>query len=307
MGTRVRLGLHVGVWRLPVRLVREADSLGYHSVWTGESESCDALTRLAWIGALTDRLSLGSGVAHLTAREPWATASAATTIHRLSGRAVLLGLGMPRSPNRDESGRLGAQAAIRTYVEAVRREIAARIDHDAVAIYLGATAPASVRLAGEIADGWVASFYAPSRRAMLNEPLAQGLSAASRNAREFDVAAIAMVVVGDDVDACRWRVKQILAAYIGGLASRGDRTHLDLAVRLGYEDAVDGIVSAAAERRHGEAARAVPDSLVDEVALCGPPERIRDGVAAWRDADIGTLIIGTRRSSALRLMAELVL
>ena len=112
--------------------------------------------------------------------------------------------------------------------------------------------------------------------------------------------------MGDDVQACRDAVKPNLALYVGGMGARGKNFYNDLARRYGYEEAAETIQNLYLAGKKAEAVAAVPDELVDEVALCGPRERIRDQLAAWRESGVKTIICGTTSVDAIRTMAELV-
>ena len=170
-------------------------------------------------------------------------------------------------------------------------------------IYLAAIGPKNVALAGEIADGWIPTFYSPSRAAMFREWLDEGFARAGRTAEGFDIAPMVPVFVGDDVQQCRDLVKPFLALYIGGMGARGRNFYNSLAQRYGYEDAASTIQDLYLDGRKGDAAAAVPDDLVDEVSLVGPPERIAERLPAWREAGISTLIATTLQFDALRALA----
>jgi alkanesulfonate monooxygenase SsuD/methylene tetrahydromethanopterin reductase-like flavin-dependent oxidoreductase (luciferase family) len=124
---------------------------------------------------------------------------------------------------------------------------------------------------------------------------------------DFDIAPTVSVIVGDDVDVCRMKVKPNLALYIGGMGARGKNFYNDLACRYGYEEAGEKIQDLYLAGRKDEAIAAVPDELVDEIALCGPPARIKDRLAAWREAGVTTLICGAGNIEVIRTMAELAL
>jgi alkanesulfonate monooxygenase SsuD/methylene tetrahydromethanopterin reductase-like flavin-dependent oxidoreductase (luciferase family) len=113
-----------------------------------------------------------------------------------------------------------------------------------------------------------------------------------------------MAIVGDDVQACRDMVKPSLALYVGGMGARGRNFYHDLVARYGYEPAADRIQDLYMDGRKGEAAGAVPDELVDAVALAGPPERIADRLALWREAGVDTLVVGVPDVPSLRALAE---
>src|SRR5262245_26706394 len=342
----MRLGLGLGYTgsrvHVDVQAVQDAERLGYHSVWTAEAYGSDAVVPLAWIGALTYRIRLGTGILQIAARTPAMTAMTAMTLDALSGGRALLGLGVsgPQVVEGWHGQPFGKPLGrTREYVSIVRAILERQrpIEHagehyqipyrgpDATGlgkplrsivhgrpdlpIYLAAIGPRNVALAAEIADGWLPVFYSPWRAKLFEEALAEGFARAGapeKRAR-FDVAPMAPVVVGRDVDACRAQVKPRLALYVGGMGARGRNFYFDLACRYGYESDAARVQELYLAGRRPEAEAAVPDALVDEIALCGPPERIRERLTAWRDAGVTTLVCGTAQPETIRLMAELVL
>ncbi|HKS68802.1 MAG TPA: LLM class F420-dependent oxidoreductase, partial [Ktedonobacterales bacterium] len=338
----MKLGLTLGYWgarpsdALP--LVQEAERLGFDSVWTSEAYGSDAVVPLAWIGALTTRIKLGSDVLQIPARTPANAAMTAATLDMLSGGRVLLGLGVS-GPQVVEGwhGRPYGKPLARTreYVEILRR-IWARTEpldfqgeeyqvpiqggtglgkplkltlhplRPRIPIYLAALGPKNVELAGEIADGWLPIFYAPSREELFLGPLDAGLAKRTEEG-DFDIAPQVNVVLGDDVALCRDSLKPLLALYIGGMGARGKNFYNDLARRYGYEAAAQEIQDLYLDGKKKAAAAAVPDELVDEVALCGPKERIAERLEAWKRSRATSLLVGTIQPEALRVMAELVL
>jgi alkanesulfonate monooxygenase SsuD/methylene tetrahydromethanopterin reductase-like flavin-dependent oxidoreductase (luciferase family) len=141
---------------------------------------------------------------------------------------------------------------------------------------------------------------------MFREWLVAGFDARGAAPTAFDVMPMVSVVVGDDVAACRASVKARLALYVGGMGARGRNFYNDIACRYGYEEAAKKVQDLYLAGRKTDAEAAVPDALVDEVALCGPRERIRDLVSEWRSSGVTTLMVAGDRLAA-RTMAELVL
>ena len=337
----MRLGLNLGYFGAAapsqtVPLVQHAESLGYHSVWTAEAYGSDAVVPLTWVAAHTEKIGLGTAILQMPGRTPANTAMTAATLDLLSGGRVLLGLGLS-GPQVVEGwhGQAYGKPLVKTreYVEIVRTilERERPLEHhgphydipysgdDAtglgkplkliihpvrsdVPIYLAAIGPKNVALAAEIADGWLPIFFAPDRFAET-----YGESFGSTDLERFDVAPTVTVVLGDDVDACRSMVKPALALYIGGMGARGRNFYNDLACRYGYEGAAKTIQDLYLDGKKREATAAVPDELVDEVALCGPKERIGELLESWHKAPVTTLIVATAQPEALDVMAELVL
>ena len=339
----MRLALTLGYsgarMTLDMDLVHEVERLGYDSIWSAESYGSDAVTPVAWIAALTTRINVGTRIMQMAARTPAATAMTAMTLDGLSSGRFRLGLGVS-GPQVVEGwhGQPFGRPLRRTreYVAIVRSILRREkpLEHrgedyqipyagsDATGlgkplksilhgrpdlpIYLAAVGPKNVALAAEIADGWIPTFFSVRRTKMFREWLQAGFSARGAAPPTFDVMPMVAVVVGDDVDACRASVKARLALYVGGMGARGRNFYNDIACRYGYEDAAKKVQDLYLAGRKAEAEAAVPDGLVDEVALCGPRERIRELAAEWRASGVTTLMVAGDRLAA-RTMAELVL
>jgi F420-dependent oxidoreductase-like protein len=319
-------------------MVLEAERLGFDSVWSAEAYGSDAVSLLAWAAARTARIGVGTAIMQMPARTPAATAMTAVTLDHLTGGRFRLGLGTT-GPQVSE-GWHGVEfgkplTRTREYV-AIVREIFRRerplefhgeyydipvrggtglgkplktIVHPLrpdVPIYLAAIGPKNVSLAAEIADGWLPTFYSPSHAKLFDEAIGEGLERGGRDRSAFDVAPMVSVVVGDDVQACRDRLKPFLALYVGGMGARGRGRNFynDLVRRYGYEETADRVQDLYLEGRKGEAAGAVPDELVDDVALVGPKERIAERLDLWREAGVDTVIAATLQIEALRALAE---
>ena len=340
----MRLGLMVGYSGgridLPLDLILEADRLGYHAVWTSEAYGSDCITPLAWIGALTKQIKLGTGIMQMPARSPAMTAMTAMTLDQLSGGRVLLGLGLS-GPQVVEGwhGRPYGKplAKTREYVAIVRQilERDAPLVHQGehyqipyggddatglgkplksilhgradMPIYLASIGPKNVALTAEIADGWLPMLFSPAH---YQETYAAAVEAGYAKAadgkrqNDFDIAPSATVVIDDDLEPARNQIKPVLALYIGGMGAKGRNFYYDLACRYGFEAAADTIQDLFLQGRKGEAIMAVPDALVDAVALVGSKARIRDRLQLWRDSPVTTLNVTVFSLDALRFLAE---
>jgi F420-dependent oxidoreductase-like protein len=342
----MRLGLNLGYWGAGgsdgVELAQEAERLGFDSVWTAEAYGSDALTPLTWVGALTSKIKLGTGILQMPARTPANTAMSAATLDTLSGGRVLLGLGLS-GPQVVEGwhGQPYGKPLTRTreYVEIVRHILAREEPLDfqgeeyqipipggtglgkplklilhplrpRIPIYLAAIGPKNIELAGEIADGWLPVFLAPEKERAYLQPLDAGLAKRQQPSEfdpPFDIAPTVMVMLGDDVELCRAMIKPMLALYIGGMGAKGRNFYNDLVCRYGYEGPASDIQDLYLAGKKREAEALVPDALVDEVALCGPKERIAELLEPWKRSRVTTLICGTTQPEAMRVMAELCL
>jgi F420-dependent oxidoreductase-like protein len=176
-------------------------------------------------------------------------------------------------------------------------------------IYLAAIGPKNVELAAEIADGWLPIFFSPRHYQEVFQPHVEAgfvKAGGNKSLANFDIAPSVPVVVGNDVDRCRAVVKPFLALYVGGMGAKGKNFYYDLVCRYGYADAAETIQNFYLQGKKQEAALAVPDALVDDVALCGPKARIAERLALWRQSPITTLNLTHMDATALRVMAELV-
>ena len=338
----MRFGLNVGYSgarvSIDIGLIKEADRLGFHSVWSAEAYGSDAVTPLAWIAAQTERIHVASGIMQMPARTPAMTAMTASTLDQLSGGRFLLGLGVS-GPQVVEGwhGQPYGKPLVRTreYVS-ILRKIWAReqpLEHQGehyqipyrgpgasglgkplksilhgrqIPIYIAAIGPKSVEQTAEIADGWLPIFYSPYRTGIYKEPLAAGFARAGggKSLATFDIAPAVTVILGDDVGACLEFIKPFLALYIGGMGARGKNFYNDLACRYGFEDAARTIQDLYLAGKKAEAAAAVPDELADEISLVGSAARIRDRLQAWRECGVTTMICALRQPEVLRMLAE---
>ncbi len=343
----MRLGLMLGYsgskFELPLEMIQEADHLGYYAVWTAEAYGSDAVSPLAWIGALTQRIKLGTAIMQMPGRTPANTAMTAMTLDYLSGGRFLLGLGLsgPQVVEGWHGVTYGKPLGkTREYVEIVRKIFRreAALEHSGdhyqipyqgddatglgkplksilhatphIPVYLASIGPKNVALTAEIADGWLPIFFSPEHyQAAYADQINEGFarSGTGKSLDQFDIAPTVHVVIEDDLEIARNQVRPLLALYIGGMGAKGKNFYNDLAVRYGFEAAAAQIQDLYLAGNRGEAMMAVPDDLIDAVALVGPKDRVKDRLALWRDSPITTMNIGVTNINDLRTMAELVL
>ena len=315
-------------------LVQEAERLGFDSVWVAEAWGTDAVSVLGWLAAKTERIKLGSAIMQIPGRSPANAAMTAATLDLLSGGRFLLGLGTsgPQVVEGWHGQPWGKPLGkTREYVEIVRAALRRQIvEHDGehyripwdgpgatglgkplklmlrplraeIPIYLAALGPKNVALAAEIGDGWLPIFVDPER---FDDAFGPSLAAAPP---DFEIAATASVLVGDDVDALRDSLRPHVALYVGGMGAKGRNFYNALVRRYGWEDEAERIQELYLAGKQREAIAAVPDELVEAVSLVGPKERIAERLEAWRETPVTTLVLGTTQPEALRTLAELVL
>jgi F420-dependent oxidoreductase-like protein len=321
----VRLGVSMGYVLSAsgdeiVTLAQEAERLGYSVVWVAEAYGSDAATVLSYIAAKTERIDIGSAVFQIPARTPAMTAMTAATLDLLSGGRFRLGLGL--SGPQVSEGWHGVRfakpvARTREYVEVVRMALARQTVRregeffplplpdgpgkalkltvhpvrESIPTYLAAIGPKNLELAGEIADGWLAIFFAPEHASEQRQHIDAGRKRAQREGEPFDVSASVPVVIGDDVGACADRLRAYAALYLGGMGSRDQNFYNQLACRMGFEDDARRVQDLYLDRQHRDAMAAVPFDFIDQTSLIGPPERIAERLRAFADAGVTTLTV----------------
>ncbi len=343
----MKLGVHIGYWGLgltsedQLAIVQEAERLGYDSVWTAEAYGSDAATVLAWLAGQTTKIRLASGIFQMPARSAAMTAMTAATIDQLSGGRMMLGIGSsgPQVAEGWHGQRFAKQLQrTREYVAAVRIALAReRLEfkgetlelplpdgpgkalkmtigpvQEQIPIYLAAIGPKNTALAGEIADGWLPTLFSPEHIAELRPLLQEGADARRRSLDGFDIA--------PDRQRLRdRRHREPPATRCGrssrstsaGMGSRKQNFYNQLVTRYGFGDAAKVIQDFYLEGKRDEAMAAIPDELIDMVSICGPKDVVRERLAVYRDAGVGTLGVTPwaftkdERIEQLRLTAEL--
>src|SRR3954453_7737025 len=344
----VRLGLHIGYWGLgmtadeQLELVLEAERLGYDSVWTAEAYGSDAATILAWLAQATSKIKLGSAIFQMPGRSAAMTAMTAATIDQLSAGGRLLGIGSsgPQVAEGWHGQRFARQLQrTREYVEVVRMALAReRVEYhgetlelplpdgpgkalkltiapvqERIPIYVAAIGPKNTVLTAEIADGWLPTLFSPEHVGEFRPLLEEGFARAGdgKGFDSFEIAPTVSVNVSDDLEGARDSMRDYVALYVGGMGSRKQNFYNALVQRYGYEDAAREVQELYLGGRQQEAGAALPGELIDQVGLVGPPDRVRERLAVYREAGVGTLIVSPMawqfedRLAQLRLVAEL--
>ena len=344
MARDLKLGLNFGYWAggpppNAIEGLQEAERLGYDSCWTAEAYGSDCLTPLAWWGSHTERIQLGTALVQMSARTPAATAMAAMSMDHLSGGRFILGIGVS-GPQVVEGwyGQPFAKPLARTreYI-GVLRDIWARkgpVTNDGehyplplpgselgkplkssihplredIPVYLGAEGPKNIALAAELCDGWLALFYSPEHEGFYRDALNEGFArdGARRSLDDFEVAATVPFIPTDDIEAGVNMLRPMYALYFGGMGAKSKNFHADVAIRMGFEGEVAQIKELYLSGKKDEAAAAVPRELIEQLALIGPPDKLRHDLEPWRDSIVTTLLIGGD-AALLRTAAEVVL
>lgn len=344
----IKLGLMLGYSgkriELPIALVKQAEALGYDSVWTAEAYGSDAVTAATWVLAQTDKIKVGTCIMQMPARTPAMAAMTAMTLSQLSDNRFIVGLGasgpqvvegwhgvaygkpitrtreyiqimrkiMRRDgpvefdgeiyqlPNRGE-GTTGLGKPLKAIIEG----------NPSIPIYTASITPAGLACAAEYADGVFPVWMSPERFFALEPHLQKGFDKAGNGKclKDFTIAPAVGVVMGDDLDACRQPMKQHMALYIGGMGAKGKNFYTSYVSAMGYAEEAERIQDLYLAGDKVAATAAVPDQLIDEVALIGPEARIRERAEVWKEAGrkghVSTLLLNVQQLEALPVLADI--
>jgi F420-dependent oxidoreductase-like protein len=321
----MRLGINLGYWGggddgSNLLVAQEADRLGYSVAWAAEAYGSDVPTVLTWVAAHTKTIDVGSAIFQIPARTPAMAAMTAATLDSLSGGRFRLGLGV--SGPQVSEGWHGVRfdsplGRTREYVDvvrmALRREkvsyagkhytlplpdgpgkalkLTVHPVREYIPIYLAAIGPKNLELLGEIADGWLAIFYAPEHSGHQLEAITNGAKKSGRSIGDIDVVPSVPISIGDDIEECAAPLRGYAALYIGGMGSREQNFYNAHARRMGYEDAAQQIQDLYLGGDKVEAMNVVPLDLLDKTSLLGPKERIAERMQAYAESGVTTLAL----------------
>jgi F420-dependent oxidoreductase-like protein len=322
----MRIGLYpAGQSPDDVAVVREAERVGYDSIWIAESYGLDALTPMAWWAAQTTSIGLGTIVSGIDARTPASAAMSAMTIDRLSGGRFTLGLGVS-GPAVVEGwyGRPFRRPLARTreYVQIIRdiqsRQGPVVFDGEFYQlpfagpgslglgrplksiqvpsrpqqpIFLAAEGPRSIALAAEVADGWTAFYISPAADAYYRDCLDEGFARRPAGRPDnFEILAQVHLSIGDDPDQAADLVRKNVALFVGGMGLPGANFHRDTLARIGFEAECATIQKLWNEGDRKGAAASIPLRMIEAIALVGPLDKIRAELAAWRESCVSVMV-----------------
>jgi F420-dependent oxidoreductase-like protein len=337
------LGYSGAKMELPIKQILRAEALGFDSVWTAETYGSDAVTPLAYIGALTKRIKLATGIAQLAARTPANLAMCAQTIDALAGEGrMILGIGVsgPQIVEGWYGEPWGKPAErLRDYVTIIRKILKrdGPVAHDGkeialpyrgpgssglgkplksilhgnpnIPILLGTATPGNIRLTAEIADGWLSMSWVPGAEKSFEPLIAEGLKRRQdgKTRKNFHVQASIKVDITDDVKSGLARLKPEVALYVGGMGAKDKNFHNDKMIARGFPDAAKRIQELFLAGRKDEATDAVPDEYIDQQALVGPPARLKERWKAWVDSGVDGITLTLKNDDALETMAKVAL
>jgi F420-dependent oxidoreductase-like protein len=333
MTMRLRLGVqlhHSRDLQGAIDAALAAERLGYDTVWAPEAWGSDAVSMLGFIAARTSRIRIAAGVMQMPGRTPANTAMTAMTLDDLSGGRFVLGLGT--SGPQVVEGWHGVPfdrplGRSREYVEIVRqiwrRDQPLRFEgthyriplgdtrplkttmhpiRSDIPIWLAANGPKNIALAAEIAEGWLPSMYSPDHEDVVDDALATGTAKRDPSLPPLEIATSIQAFVGPDLDACRDAARPHFGLYIGGMGSREHNFYKDIVTRYGYGDEVQDLYLSG---RKDEALAAIPVELIDELALVGPPDKIRERLRVWNISRLTELILRTSDINVLEAIKPL--
>ncbi len=328
---------------VPIDLIKHAESLGYDSVWTAEAYGSDAVTVATWVLAQTEKIRVGTAIMQMPARTPAMAAMTAMSLSQMSNNRFIVGLGasgpqvvegwhgvpygkpitrtreyiqimrkimaregpvefegnMYNLPNKGE-GTTGLGKPLKSILEA----------NTDIPIYTASITPAGLKCAAQVADGVFPVWMDPDKYSLFEDDFNAGFEKAEgdKGLKDFDVAPFVSVAMNDDLEAAYNSLRPWLALYIGGMGAKGKNFYNDYATRLGYGDAAEQIQDKYLAGEKLEAESLVPNELLDEVALVGPADRIRERLSRWKDAgsrgEVGSMLVGAQDPAVLELLAE---
>ena len=332
-------GKHI---HMPIKLIQQAESMGYDSVWTAEAYGNDAVTSAAYVLAQTSKIRVGTAIMQMPARTPAMCAMTAMSLDQLSGGRFIVGLGAS-GPQVVEGwhGVPYGKPVTRTkeYIQIMRKifEREGPVEFDGqiyqmpnqsegttglgkplksilaatdIPIYTASITPAGLRCAGEVADGVFPVWMDPNKYDVLGESIEQGFEKAGngKSLKDFDIAPFVTVAMNDDLDAAYDALRPWLALYIGGMGAKNKNFYHEYATRLGYGDAANQIQELYLSGKKPEAEALVPNELLDEVSLIGPRERIIERLGPWKEAgkrgEVGSMLLGVQDPVVLELLAN---
>ena len=305
--------------QLTVEWLQHAERLGVSMAFSSEAWWSDSATPIAWLAGKTERIKLGTGIMQVSARTPAMTAMTALTLHDISGGRFVLGLGV--SGPQVVEGLHGVRYApaltrLREAIEICRMIFAGekvsyqgkafqlplpagegktiKVDHDPVhiPIYLATLGPNALQLTGSVADGWLGTSFSPEHPQAHMDFIADGATKAGRSIIDLDVCVSARVEIGDDIRTLIDKRKPGVAFNMGAMGSAKTNFYNDAFVRAGFEEPAKEIQELWLNGKREEAAARVPDEMVTEFQVLGPPELVRERLQRYKDSGVTTLKLG---------------
>jgi F420-dependent oxidoreductase-like protein len=328
---------------IPIDAIKQAESMGYDSVWTAEAYGNDAVTSASWVLAQTEKIRVGTAIMQMPARTPAMCAMTSMSLHQLSGGRFIVGLGAsgPQVVEGWHGVPYGKPVTrTREYIQIMRKIMSREgpVEFDGqvyqmpvkgegttglgkplksileaspeIPIYTASITPAGLRCAGEVADGVFPVWMDPNKYDVLGKDIEAGFEKAGggKSLQDFDVAPFVMVALNDDLDAAFDSLRPWLALYIGGMGAKGKNFYHDYATRLGYGEMATRLQDLYLSGQKAEAEALIPNDLLDAVSLIGSKDRIRERLAPWKEAgkkgQVGSMLLSAHDPEVLELIAH---
>jgi F420-dependent oxidoreductase-like protein len=314
---------YAGGFKAGVDQVVELEKAGLDMVWVAEAYSFDAVSSMGYLAARTSTVEIAAGILPIYTRTPTLIAMTAAGIDALSDGRCVLGLGAS-GPQVIEGFHgltydkpLGRTREIIDICRQVwRRE---RVEHDGasyhiplpegqgtglgkplklinhpvrseIPIYVASLGPKNVEMTAEKADGWLPLFYLPEKaKDVWGADLAAGAARRDAALGPLEIVAGGLLSVGDGAEAVRDFSRPMTALYVGGMGAKGRNFYNDLVKRYGYEQEAEQIQDLYLDGKKDEAAKLVPDDLLEATTLCGPEGYVRERLAAFKESGVTVL------------------
>jgi len=298
-----------------VNFAVEAEKVGVDQAWSAEAWGYDAVSTLAFLGARTKTMTLGTGIMQISARTPSMTAMSALTMSTITGGRFILGLGA--SGPQVVEGLQGQSFArpllrMRETIEIVRQAFrgeklnyqgkhyvlprpggegkALRLSQPAnpdIPIWLATLSPKALELTGEMADGWLGTSFTPEAAEAHLQYLRRGAEKAGRSLADITLCVGAAVAFTDDPGRLIQNAKTNMAFQLGAMGSAKTNFYNDAYKRSGFEDAAVEVQKLWVEGRRDEAIKRVPDEMIARTTLFGDEAFVRERIRLYRDVGIG--------------------
>lgn len=324
---------YAGGFRDAAQEVVALEKAGLDLVWVPEAYSFDAPSAMGYLAAMTERVTIASGILPVYSRTPTLMAMTAAGIDYLSDGRAMLGIGA--SGPQVIEGFHGVQykapvGRIRETIEICRkvwrRE---RLQHDGkyyqmplskeqggsglgkalkiinhpvrdeIPVTVAALGPASVAMTAELADGWLPAFYmAEGAHKIWGDALAKGNAKRDPNRAPLEVFAGGAVAIGSGMEHLRDRARPQTALYVGGMGAKEKNFYNQVFRQYGYEDEAEKIQELYLDGKKAEAEAAIPADYLAKSSLIGDEGFVRERLHALRESGVNALNVSFFGNSA---------
>jgi F420-dependent oxidoreductase-like protein len=293
-----------------LRYAQEADELGYDSIWIPEAWAYEAFSLLTEIAVHTRHIQLATGIVNVFSRSPGLLAMHAATLDEISEGRFILGLGTSGAKVIEGFHGIPYEKPLtrmREYIKVIQTLISGgrlsdsevkswELRHfklemtpvrDRIPIYCACLNDKAIRMVGELADGWVPTFWPYQQLDKGRALLAEGAAKTGRDANDITIAPFTTVIPLAAKDSYG-TARGMISFYIGGM---GVYYHAMLS-RMGFSENADLVRDLYAEGKRKEAAEAVSEEMLHALVIAGEPDFCRERLADWRQAGVGLPILG---------------